>query len=101
MDRVILIFTLSSYAIGELNNLDREHLQNLQPAEAMTSLGISTDTHESLLDPEHSQMFESEMLPYWLALAMRSRHGTVQCYLDILKLQAIRRLRTKNGKSDT
>ncbi|KAF7872205.1 hypothetical protein EAF04_003130 [Stromatinia cepivora] len=93
-------YSLKKYAITELINLERAPIREIlhQPAEAMRSLGISNEMIDSMTAPEHKDLFEAETLVYWLEAAMRSRYGTVERYLNILKTRAIRTLHKKKGK---
>ncbi|KAF7937422.1 uncharacterized protein EAE98_001736 [Botrytis deweyae] len=93
-------YDLKDHALVELSNLEREPLRDFldRPAEAMRRLGISEEMVNCMTAPEHKAMFETETLAAWLDIAMRSRYGTAMRYLDILKSQAIRTIRTKKGK---
>ncbi|KAF7880100.1 uncharacterized protein EAF02_007737 [Botrytis sinoallii] len=93
-------YDLKNHALVELINLEREPLRDFldRPAEAMRRLGISEEMVNCMTAPEHKAMFETGTLAAWLDIAMRSRYGTAMRYLDILKSQAIRTIRTKKGK---
>ncbi|KAJ8071227.1 hypothetical protein OCU04_001562 [Sclerotinia nivalis] len=93
-------YSLKKYAIIELNNLERAPIREFlhQPAEAMRRFGISQEMVDKMTAPEHKDIFEAETLVYWLETAMRSRYGTVERYLEILKSRAIGILHTKDKK---
>ncbi|KAM0158428.1 hypothetical protein ACHAPG_004106 [Botrytis cinerea] len=93
-------YSLMDYALVELNNLERAPLRDFldRPAEAMRRLGISEEMVNCMTTPEHKDVFETKTLAVWLDIAMRSRYGTAMRYLEILKAQAIRAIRTKKGK---
>ncbi|TGO63733.1 hypothetical protein BCON_0011g00760 [Botryotinia convoluta] len=93
-------YSLKDHALVELSNLERAPLRDFldRPAEAMRRLGISEEMVNCMMAPEHKDVFETETLAAWLDIAMRSRYGTAMRYLDILKAQAIRTIRTKKGK---
>lgn len=73
------------YALGHIGM----SLRNLQPAQAMSILGISEELQNVLMDPQFKKIFESETLCYWLNDTIASRFWTLHKLLGRLKNHAV------------
>jgi len=90
--------SILEYAFGELNRLNAQPwLQDLPPRQAMTTIGISNELQDALLDSRFTQLFKSESLLYWLKDSMKLRLATLEQLLERLKSYASRTITIRKG----
>lgn len=70
-------FGLLDYVNGHIDGLAHRH-SNLSHTETMAVMGIRETVQQAILDPDHSTVFETETLVFWLKDTLRIKHLSLE-----------------------